>query len=129
LATVQYLLASCTLIGEYQPGHMANGERHPDGDAVRGYDPALVTEKELYQLQPVCNARRVGRRGRRGKNVASIFGRVLVSGHDGGTMTLCPFHLRFRQFVFLHLVSFCGAYLPAAMSNSSCRFRSAWHTD
>ncbi len=38
--------------------------------------------------QHVLATRRRNVKGRSGKTIANIFGRVLVSGHDGGTMVL-----------------------------------------
>jgi len=89
LSTLQHLLKRRTLIGEYQPGtRPQESEWKPSGKPIANYYPALITEKEFYRLQSVVAARAIGRRGRWGKTVASLFGRVLVSGQDGGTMTI-----------------------------------------
>ena len=89
LSTLQHLLKSRTLIGEYQPGTRPQESAwKPSGKPIANYYPALISEEKFYRLQSVVAARAVGRRGRRGKAVANLFGRVLVSGQDGGTMTI-----------------------------------------
>jgi hypothetical protein len=92
LSTLQYLLKSKTLIGEYQPGETIKDDDRrrwqPDGAPVKNYYPPLISDSEFYRLQGVIAARAVGARGRRGKTVSNIFGRVLVSGYDESTMSL-----------------------------------------
>jgi DNA invertase Pin-like site-specific DNA recombinase len=87
-STIRHILMSRTLIGEYQPKQGENGKRVAVGDPVKGYYPALITEDEFYRLQHAMAARSQSHIGRNGKSIANLFGRVLVSGHDNGTMTI-----------------------------------------
>jgi hypothetical protein len=58
----------------------------PDGAPIPNYFPALLTEAEFYQLQRTLDLRKRNVKGRAGKGIANLFGKVLVSGYDGSTM-------------------------------------------
>jgi len=87
-STIQYLLRSKTLIGEYQPCKMVNDKATPDGEPITDYYPPAISAPEFYRMQGVLDKRRQNVHGRKGKCVANLFGRILKSGHDGGTMVL-----------------------------------------
>lgn len=80
-AYVKKILSGRAVLGEHQP--LRDGE--PDGDAIRGYYPRVVSEDTWLQAQAALASRieqRTGRptgAGRVGKNVASIFGGLLWS--------------------------------------------------
>lgn len=89
-STVGFYLRSRLLVGEYQPTEVAaDGKRVPSGAPLVGYYPALLSEEEFLKLQAILDTRaRVKGRGREGESVANLFGKLLVNGFDGGTMTL-----------------------------------------
>lgn len=96
-STIQYLLRSKTLIGEYQPKRFidkTDGDGNKlrrlvaEGEPICGYYPRVISERDFWRLQAVLDTRKKGVRGRTGRNVANLFGRVLVSGANGSTMRL-----------------------------------------
>lgn len=87
-STVQHLITSRTLVGEYQPKKMVDGRAKACVDPIPGYYPSLITEAEFYRLQAVLAKRKTGVKGRASKTVTNLFGQILKSGHDGATMVL-----------------------------------------
>ena len=87
-STIQYLLTSKTLIGEFQPTHMVKGKATPIGEPIQAYPP-VITEQEFYAVQNVLATRKKKTKGRTGKGVANLFGRILKSGDDGGFFQKC----------------------------------------
>ena len=89
IGAVKYFLTSRTLIGEYQPQKAIDRtKRVNDGEPIKGYYPALITEEEYYRLQAIRNARKRYVRGRAGKDVPNLFGRLLRYGPNNSTMVL-----------------------------------------
>ncbi|MEX0746207.1 MAG: recombinase family protein [Phycisphaeraceae bacterium] len=88
VSTVRGILRSRALIGEYQPRNIRAGKRTPNGNPITGYYPALLDEDVFYRLQAAMDRRSTSRRGRIGKRVANLFGRILTNGHDGGVMRI-----------------------------------------
>lgn len=87
VATIRHITRSRTLIGEYQPHRYVNGKPVPEGESIKGYYPGLISENEFYRLQAGISARSKVR-GRGARNVVNLFGKVLVSGQDDGTIVL-----------------------------------------
>jgi len=89
-SVIQHVIRSRALIGEYQPCRMVDGVASPTGEPIPNYYPALLDEPTFYRLQNAIATRARGKgKGRTGKNVANLFGRLLHDGRDGGVMTLC----------------------------------------
>lgn len=57
-STVRHILDSRTTIGEYQPHIFMDGKRMPDGDPIKNYFPAVVTEDEFYLAQAARTSRK-----------------------------------------------------------------------
>jgi len=103
--TVNRLFRQRTLIGEYQPCRMEDGRQVKDGEPISGRYPALITEKQYYQLQAALAARNTRPMGGRGQSaVPNLFGRLLVSGTTGAVMRLKGFDQSKRR----HIVSLDG---------------------
>ena len=85
-STVRYLLTSRTLIGEFQPCQCQEGRHVPQGSPIKGYYPTICDEGDFYKIANFLASRKRFARGRTGNSVANLFGRLLVSGHDGSTM-------------------------------------------
>ena len=87
-STIRYLLTTRTLLGEFQPCQMEGNRHVPQGPPIKGYYPAICTEADFYRIANLFAARRRFARGRTGNDVANLFGRLLVCGHDSSTMIL-----------------------------------------
>lgn len=57
-STVRHILDSRTVLGEYQPHVFIEGKRTPDGEPIKGYFPAAVTEDEFYLAQAARTSRK-----------------------------------------------------------------------
>ncbi len=58
-STVRHILDSRAVLGEYQPHIFIEGKRTPDGEPVKNYFPAVMTEDEYYLAQAARSSRRV----------------------------------------------------------------------
>jgi DNA invertase Pin-like site-specific DNA recombinase len=82
---VQKILASRTVLGEYQP-HKGSRKRTPEGDPVVGYFPPVITEAEWHAAQQAKESRH-RRTGRPSGAAAAPFAGLLRCALDG-----CPLH-------------------------------------
>lgn len=86
---IQKLLDSEAVIGTYQPHRLdrAGGRRlrEADGDSIRGYFPAIVSEETFLRAREVRKTRRVGG-GRKGRAFTNLFGGLVSCGVCGGPM-------------------------------------------
>lgn len=57
-STVRHILDSRTTLGEYQPHIFIDGKRTPDGEPIKGYFPAVVTEDEYYLAHAARSSRK-----------------------------------------------------------------------
>ncbi|MEB3899436.1 recombinase family protein [Pseudomonas putida] len=57
-STVRHILDSRTTLGEYQPHIFIDGKRTPDGEPIKGYFPAVVTEDAFYLAQAARTSRK-----------------------------------------------------------------------
>ncbi|MDO9332372.1 MAG: recombinase family protein [Pseudomonas sp.] len=57
-STVRHILGSRAVLGEYQPHIFIDGKRTPDGEPVKGYFPAVVTEDEYYLAHAARSSRK-----------------------------------------------------------------------
>jgi DNA invertase Pin-like site-specific DNA recombinase len=84
---VAKVLGNREVLGEFQPHEWRDGKRVPAGDPIRGYYPAVVTEREWYAAQQAKADRKI-ERGPKGKGVANLFTGLLRDARDGQTMTV-----------------------------------------
>ena len=57
-STVRHILDSRTVLGEYQPHVFIEGVRTPDGEPIKGFFPAVVSEEVFYRSQAARGSRR-----------------------------------------------------------------------
>jgi hypothetical protein len=62
------------------------GKRVPDGDAIKGYFPAIVDEQLFYRAQDARDQRRVRGAGRKGRNVSNLFSGLATCAYCGSKM-------------------------------------------
>ncbi len=81
ISTLQGVLHSRRLIGEYQPNLCLNKRtRKPAGKPIKGYYPAAMTEAEFYKLQAALDSRKTVR-GRGGNTASNLFGSILFESN------------------------------------------------
>jgi DNA invertase Pin-like site-specific DNA recombinase len=87
-ASVNRILHSRTLVGEYQP-HAGRGgrARRPDGPPIADYYPALITEEQWHALQAAVAGRK-GKAGQPGRRRLNIFAHLLKDALGGGSLTV-----------------------------------------
>jgi hypothetical protein len=81
---VAKILANRAVIGEYQPYKGRGKKRQPDGKAVPGYYPTVITEQEFYAARAGL-ASRQGKVGRLSKDHINLFTGLLHDARNGGT--------------------------------------------
>jgi DNA invertase Pin-like site-specific DNA recombinase len=109
--TVRHLLTTRALVGEFQPhtfrefdgrtGKPATEDTDPrdkvrrlvpDGEPIKNYYPKIISETAYWRVQTQIQKRAIGVRGRTGRNVANLFGRILTSATDGSTLRMSQKH-------------------------------------
>jgi DNA invertase Pin-like site-specific DNA recombinase len=85
-SSVNKILANRAVLGEFQPHRLVGGKRVPDGDAIKGYFPAIVDEQLFYRAQDARDQRRVRGAGRKGRNVSNLFSGLATCAYCGSKM-------------------------------------------
>lgn len=102
--TIQSILRSPALLGTYQPKRSVGSKHIPEGEPVKGYYPAIMSDAEWHRLQSILDRRKTNVRGRQGESVANLFGRMLRSGWDGGQMILHQSHGKRRVLISMNYI-------------------------
>lgn len=82
------MLRSRSLIGEYQPHRGTEEGRVPDGQVIKGYYPAILSEDEFLLLQAAINSRKGAVRGGQTTGCPNLFGGLWRCAVDDSTMTM-----------------------------------------
>lgn len=110
-SVIKTILRNRALIGEYQPTRtetsvkrvkgrkVETSKRGNDGEVIQGFYPSLIDEATFYKVQESLNVRTIGSRNRKSDQYANLFGRCLVSGKDGSTITLVSKRANARRMV------------------------------
>jgi DNA invertase Pin-like site-specific DNA recombinase len=85
-SSVNKILSNRAVLGEFQPHRVVDGRRVPDGDAIRGYFPAIIDEQLFYRAQNARDQRRVKGAGRKGPNVSNLFSGLATCAYCGSKM-------------------------------------------
>lgn len=60
-SSVIKILENRALVGEYQPTHLVDGIRVPNGDPVQGFFPVIITPDEFYAAKAVREQRKTSK--------------------------------------------------------------------
>jgi DNA invertase Pin-like site-specific DNA recombinase len=71
-STVNEILTNRATLGEFQPCHVVNGRREPEGPVLKNYYPKIVDEELFYRAQ-AAREQRKGKPGRKGKHFNNLF--------------------------------------------------------
>lgn len=85
--SIDVLLSSRAVLGEFQPCRREGRERVPVGPVIRGYYPAVITEQDFYASMAAIIGRVRKRGPQRGSN-GNFFTDLLFDVRDGGRFRL-----------------------------------------
>lgn len=94
LSTVNKVINSPSVIGNFQPNRLIGGKRVPEGDVIVGYYPRIVSNAVYEAAQRIRFSRltwpsegQKGSGGRKGKHYANLFSKLAVCAHCDQSMT------------------------------------------
>jgi DNA invertase Pin-like site-specific DNA recombinase len=76
------------VLGEYIPTVLDVGKKRQEGEPIKNYFPAIITEEEYYAVHSAMADRKNYGSGRKGSGVASLFSGICRCGYCGSTMRL-----------------------------------------
>jgi DNA-binding CsgD family transcriptional regulator len=112
-STIHNMLSNRATIGEYQAKQKKDGRRHPIGDPIPGYYPAVIDEETFQAAQRARRKNLVSGRGRKGLLISNLFAGL-------ATCHYCGKPIKFRS-----QTSSKSLVCHAALKDGSC-YRFAW---
>jgi DNA invertase Pin-like site-specific DNA recombinase len=85
-SSIQKMIESEAVLGQFQPHRKVNGKRSPEGDVAKGYYPAIIDEALFYRAQAGRDQRRVNGAGRKGKGYPNVFSGICRCAECGSGM-------------------------------------------
>lgn len=79
---LQRILTNRSVLGEFQPHRYVNDKRIPDGDPIKNYFPAIITETQFNNVQKIRKDRQKNK-GQKGKVYTNLFSRILICSECG----------------------------------------------
>lgn len=83
---ISKILTSRTVLGEFQPHRKQDGKRIPEGNPIENYFPYIITEDQFYRVQSLRFSRKMGGRGRLGKDTPNLFKNIAKCRYCGMPM-------------------------------------------
>ena len=102
-SSVQKILSSRAVLGEFQPMQKIDGKRTPIGETIENYYPSILEEECFFAAQGARIARRMGGGGRKGDKVSNLFSKVAVCGYCNSRMHYLNKGKRGGQFLICDL--------------------------
>ena len=103
-STVQKILHSRSVLGEFQPMQKIEGRRTPVGEPIQNYFPPIIDEETFFAAQGARIVRQVGGGGRKGDKVSNLFSKVAVCGYCNSRMHYLNKGKRGGKFLVCDLV-------------------------
>lgn len=92
-STVNKIIGSKAVIGEFQPSRMISGKRKAEGEPIKGYFPRIIDDEMFYAAQrgrlerrTTGTAERKGSGGAKGKRFSNLFSKLAVCDNCGSPM-------------------------------------------
>ena len=92
-STVNKIIGSKAVIGEFQPNRLVNGKRQAEGEPIKGYFPRILDDETFYAAQrgrlerrTTGTADRKGSGGAKGKRFSNLFSKLAVCDNCGSPM-------------------------------------------
>lgn len=87
-SSVDRILTNVAVIGDFEPSTIVASKRHPTGEVLHGYFPAIIDPERFYTIRHNRKSRASGGGGRVGNSVSNLFTKVVECGYCGGPMVL-----------------------------------------
>ncbi|MBR1092717.1 recombinase family protein [Bradyrhizobium manausense] len=87
--TIDYMLRNRATYGEYQPKSFAGGHKKgvPNGPPIPNYYPAVI-DRNTYETAQIARKQNLANRGRKGNELANIFGGLTRCAYCGNEFVL-----------------------------------------
>lgn len=86
MSSVNKIITSPAVIGEFQLHKAVEGRRVKDGPPIKGYFPSVIADELFYSAQASRLSRRTYGGGRRGKYVSNLFAKIAQCAYCGSRM-------------------------------------------
>lgn len=80
------IVTSRSLIGEFQPMKMVDGQRVAACEPISGYFPRVISDEQFALMQQLISERGTRSGGNRGKQFSNLFSGIVRCGYCGSTM-------------------------------------------
>lgn len=87
-SSVQKILTSRSVIGEFEPCVKRDGKRIPTGKVHENYYPSVIDAEIFYAVQQRRAAQKFVGGGRNGEKLSNLFSKVVRCGHCHGPMIM-----------------------------------------
>jgi hypothetical protein len=87
-AHIRWVLTNRAVLGEHQPCRREGNKRIPDGDAIEGYYPQIITPDRFAQAQAALGNRRYRQPARTGKGPCNLFAGMIREAGTGTSFQL-----------------------------------------
>lgn len=87
-SSVQKILTSRSVIGEFEPCIKRDGKRIPTGKVHQNYYPPVIDPQIFYAVQQRRAAQKIVGGGRHGDKLANLFSKIARCGHCHGPMIM-----------------------------------------
>jgi DNA invertase Pin-like site-specific DNA recombinase len=84
--TINGILKSRSVLGEYQPKRMEGNKRIPEGDPIADYFPKVISEADFNAVQEGLRKRTTKGKGNKGKKFTNLFTGFIKCPYCGGTV-------------------------------------------
>jgi DNA invertase Pin-like site-specific DNA recombinase len=96
---IKLVLKRQDVIGVFQPHHIVDGKRVPDGDPISGYFPTAVDKDLFWRVQLM--RRLIGKPGRKGATFGNLFTGLCFCAHCHGPMGMKTSYVRSGRVQYL----------------------------
>jgi hypothetical protein len=80
VSSVKKILDNRSVLGEFQPHRMLNGDRIIAGDVIQDYFPRIISDDTFNQARHAISNRRTGNAGRKGVHLSNLFSGLAKCG-------------------------------------------------
>lgn len=99
-SSVQKILNSRAVIGEFEPQTKQGRVRRPTGQILKDYFPAIIEPDVFHALQHRRTAKALGGGGRKGQGMPNLFSKIARCGYCGGPMHFVDKKERGGKYLF-----------------------------
>jgi len=86
ISYIAKILNNRAVLGEYQPHHLVNGKRVPEGEPIQNYYPKIIEEDLFLRVKAGQRLRATKGSGRKGETQANLFTHIAKCYYCGAPM-------------------------------------------